>query len=217
MTPPVSEASAAGRVSRHDRTPRIAPLEAPFEPAAQAVLERMNPPGAPSVLALFRVLARHPALVERMAPWAGYLLGRHASVSRRERELVIDRMCARCGAEYEWGVHVAAFAGAVGFDKAQLAAITREDADLAVLAPRERLLVRMVDELHERADIGDALWESLAEHWSEPQLIELILLAGWYRTISGLCNAARVPLEAWQARFADVGAAAPAVQADGRA
>jgi hypothetical protein len=31
-------------------------------------------------------------------------------VSRRHREIVIDRTCARCGCAYEWGVHVALFA-----------------------------------------------------------------------------------------------------------
>ncbi|HEV7760231.1 MAG TPA: hypothetical protein VGO78_14620 [Acidimicrobiales bacterium] len=27
----------------------------------------------------------------------------------RDREIVIDRTCARCGCQYEWGVHVAFF------------------------------------------------------------------------------------------------------------
>ena len=37
---------------------------------------------------------------------AGSLLDR-GSISMRNRELMILRICARCGAEYEWGVHVA--------------------------------------------------------------------------------------------------------------
>jgi hypothetical protein len=115
--------------------------------------------------------------------------------------VVIDRVCARCGAEYEWGVHVAAFAAAAGFTEQQTAAIARTGADLSVLPPRDRLLVQMVDELHESSDVSDALWARLAEQWTAPQLIELLLLAGWYRAISYVCRVTRVPLEDWQARF----------------
>jgi 4-carboxymuconolactone decarboxylase len=37
--------------------------------------------------------------------------------------------------------------------------------------------------------------------WRPPQLIELLMLAGWYHAISYVCNAARVPLESWGARW----------------
>jgi len=183
------------------RVPRIAPLQPPFDPPTQQLLEKMTPPGAPNILALFRVLAINPVLAERSMSWGGYLLGRHATLPLREREVVIDRVCARCGSEYEWGVHVAAFAQAAGFSAQEIDAIARSDADLSPLTPRDRLLVRMVDELHEHCDIADQLWAELARQWTPPQLIELLLLAGWYRAISYLCRVARVPLEDWQARL----------------
>jgi hypothetical protein len=44
---------------------------------------------------------------------AGGLLDR-GSIGLRDRAIVIDRACARCGSEYEWGVHVALFAARVG-------------------------------------------------------------------------------------------------------
>ena len=181
--------------------PRIPPLQPPFDPPTQQRLEKMTPPGAPNILALFRVLAINPVLAERSMSWGGYLLGRQATLPLREREVVIDRVCARCGSEYEWGVHVAAFAQAAGFSEQEIDAIARSDADLSPLPPRDRLLVRMVDELHERCDISEELWAELADQWTSPQLIELLLLAGWYRAISYLCRVARVPLEDWQARL----------------
>lgn len=182
-------------------TPRIPPLQPPYDAELQALLAKMTPRGAPEVLALFRVLAHHPALAERMTGWGGFLLGRKALLSLRDREVVIDRVCARCGAEYEWGVHVAAFAEAAGFSAGQSRAIADPAADLAVLTERDRLLVRMVDELHEGSDVSDALWSDLAAHWTHPQLVELLMLAGWYRAISYVCRAARVPLETWGARL----------------
>ncbi len=180
--------------------PRIVPLAPPFDPPIQDLLARFNPPGAPNVLALFRVLAHHPALAERMKGWAGYLLGGHALLPLRDREVVIDRVCARCGAEYEWGVHVAAFAKAAGFAPAEVAAIAGAG-PATDLPARDQLLLRLVDELHETSNVSDELWPALAAEWTPPQLIELLMLAGWYRAIAYVCNAAQVPLEDWQARF----------------
>ena len=185
----------------HPCAARIEPLAPPYESELETLLKRMTPPGAPSILALFRVLAHNPRLAERATGWGGYLLGPKASLSLRDREVVIDRVCARCGAEYEWGVHVAAFGEAAGFTSAQNAAIADPQGDDAPLTPRDRLLVRMVDELHETSTVSDALWPQLGEFWSAPQLIELLMLAGWYHAISYVCNASRVPLEEWGARW----------------
>ena len=183
------------------RTPRIPPLEAPFPEPIADLLARMNPPGRPEILALFGVLAINPELAERTLGLGRYLLGRKAAVSLRDREVVITRACARCGAEYEWGVHVAAFADAAGFSEVDRRVMASVIEDVELLAPRDRLLVQLVDQLHDRSDIDDALWQSLGEHWSHAQLIELMMIAGWYHAVSYVCNAARVPLEKWAARW----------------
>ncbi len=184
-----------------DTTPRIAPLQPPYDAELQALLTKMTPSGAPEILALFRTLAHHPVLAERMTGWGGFLLGRKALLPLRDREVVIDRVCARCGAEYEWGVHVTAFAEAAGFTPEQTRAIAVGRAEDPSLTERDRLLVRMVDELHEGSDLSEALWSELRREWTEPQMIELLMLAGWYRAISYVCRATRVPLERWGARF----------------
>jgi 4-carboxymuconolactone decarboxylase len=181
--------------------PRIAPLQPPYTPEQDALLKKITPPAAPEVLALFRVLAVNPKLLERMPGWGGYLLGSAASLSLRDREVVINRVCARCGAEYEWGVHVTAFGKAAGFTDADNAAIADPASGGRGLAHRDGLLLRLVDELHDRSTVSDALWQELAARWTEPQLIELLMLAGWYHAISYVCNAARVPLERWAARW----------------
>jgi 4-carboxymuconolactone decarboxylase len=181
--------------------PRIPPLEAPFPEPIADLLNRMNPPGRADILALFRVLAINPELAERTLGLGRYLLGRMAAIGLRDREVVITRACARCGAEYEWGVHVAAFGDAAGFSATDRRVMASVIEDTALLAPRDRLLVSMVDQLHDTSHIDDALWEALGAHWSPPQLIELMMLAGWYHAVSYVCNAARVPLEEWAARW----------------
>ena len=176
---------------------RIAPLEPPYSPPVQAALDRVMPAGVPP-LALFRTLAVNERVFLRVM--AGGLLDR-GTISLREREIVIDRTCARCGAEYEWGVHVAFFAERVALTPEQVAATCRPEPEADVFPARERLLLRLVDALHDEARVSDALWAALREEWTEAQLIELVALAGFYHLIAFVTNAFRVPLEPYGARF----------------
>ncbi|HTG09865.1 MAG TPA: carboxymuconolactone decarboxylase family protein [Candidatus Eisenbacteria bacterium] len=176
---------------------RIAPLESPYSPAVQEALDRIMPPGVPP-LALFRTLAVNERVFLRVM--AGGLLDR-GSISLREREIVIDRTCARCGSEYEWGVHVAFFAERVGLTAAQVAATCAPEPEADAFPERERLLLRLVDALHDRTRVDDALWAALRAHWTDAQLVELIALAGFYHLISFVTNALRIPPEPYGARF----------------
>jgi alkylhydroperoxidase family enzyme len=175
--------------------PRVVPVEPPYSEPVQAALDRIMPEGVPP-LGLFRALARNERVFLRLM--AGGLLDR-GSIGLREREIVIDRACARCGAEYEWGVHVAFFAERVGLTPEQVAAIA--GGDPAAFPPRERLLLRLVDALHDDAQVDDLLWAALRAYFSEEQLVELVALTGSYHLISFLANALRVPLEPYGARF----------------
>ena len=176
---------------------RIAPLESPYSPAVQEALDRIMPPGVPP-LALFRTLAVNERVFLRVM--AGGLLDR-GSIGLREREIVIDRTCARCGSEYEWGVHVAFFAERVGLTAAQVAATCAPEPEAGAFPERERLLLRLVDALHDRTRVDDALWAALRAHWTDAQLVELIALAGFYHLISFVTNALRIPPEPYGARF----------------
>src|SRR6266581_8315621 len=101
--------------------PRIAPLSPPYEPEVAAALAKWMPPGSASEpLKLFRTLYQNPQLSSRMRPLGAGILGSQSSLDSREREILIDRTCARCGCEYEWGIHVAAYGEAVGLDRTQL-------------------------------------------------------------------------------------------------
>ena len=112
----------------------------------------------------------------------------------RVREIVIDRTCARCGCEYEWGVHVAFFAEGVGLTDHQIGSLTHGTAsDPCWTTERERLLIRLVDALHEDGDIGDPLWASLAAEFDDGQLLDLTMLCGWYHAISFTARSAGLP------------------------
>ena len=181
--------------------PRIAPLEPPYDDQTSAMLAKWMPPGSPvEPLALFRTLVVHDELSARMRPLGGGILG-HGRIEPREREIVIHRTCARAGAEYEWGVHAVAYGGPVGLTDEQLAATVTGDAESEVWLEPDRLLIRLADELHDTCTVSAPLWAELAERYSDDQLLELLVIAGWYRLLSGVINAIGITLEPWAARF----------------
>jgi alkylhydroperoxidase family enzyme len=181
----------------------IAALEPPFDADVADLLGRMMPEGVPPI-GLFRVLARNLPMTRALHAWGRYELGPDLSVPLRDREIVIDRVAARCGCEYEWGVHLAWFAGRAGLDGDQVRSLTVGSADDACWTDeRDRLLVRVVDALHDTGDLPDALARALAVHYSPEQVLDLLLLAGWYHAVSYAANVARVPREPGFPRFAD--------------
>ena len=181
--------------------PRIAPLEPPYAQEIAAMLARWMPPNSGAEpLRLFRTLAVHPELAARMRPLGAGILA-HGAVEPRLREVMILRTCALCGAEYEWGVHAVAFAGAVGLSERQLAATANGDAAERAWSLLERAVVRLADELHERSGVSEELFAELARHFSPAQIVELVVTAGWYHAIAYVINTARVQPEPWAARF----------------
>ena len=155
----------------------------------------MMPAGVPPI-ALFRTFVRNPTMAEAMHPWGRHELSRDLSVGLHEREIVIDRTCARCGCEYEWGVHVAFFARRADLDGAQVKSLAHGGPeDPCWASPRDRVLIGLVDELHDTSDVSDALWDRLRDEFDEVQLLDLLLLCGWYHAISFTARAARVALE----------------------
>src|SRR5215471_20691552 len=103
---------------------RILPASAPFEPEIARTLDSVMQ-GRPPLL-LFTTLARNPRVFQRFM--AGGLLDK-GSIGLREREIMIDRTTARCGSEYEWGVHVTFFAAKAELTQDQIRATARSGAD----------------------------------------------------------------------------------------
>ena len=178
-------------------TPRIQPLDPPYPESVRADLAAMMPPGVPP-LRLFRTLAHNPRVLGKVR--ASNLLDR-GSIGRRERELVILRTCARCGSEYEWGVHVAVFARRFGLTDEEIDGTVTASWRDSRFAASDRLLIRLVDELHDGGGVSDASWRELAAEFSDEQLVELVVLVGFYHTISYVTNAFGVDCEEAAARF----------------
>jgi alkylhydroperoxidase family enzyme len=175
---------------------RIAPLDPPYAPGIQEQFDRIMR-GAPP-LVLFRVMAGHSRAWEKFR--AGGLLDR-GPLSLREREIVIDRTCALNACEYEWGVHVTTFAAAAHLTDEQVRATVQGPADAPCWSAAEQAMIAAVDALHMRSTLSDAEYKALSAHCGEDQILEIILLCGFYRMVSYLANGLALPLEEKAARF----------------
>ena len=176
--------------------PRIAPLDPPYEAEIQSQFDRIMR-GAPP-LTLFRVMASSPRAWEKFR--SSSLLDR-GPLTLREREIIIDRTCALNACEYEWGVHVATFALAAGLTEAEIHATVHEGAAAPCWSGAERALIAAVDALHARSTLSDEEFSKLSSHYGDAKIFEIILLCGFYRTVSYLANGLRLPLEEKAARF----------------
>lgn len=169
--------------------PRIAALEPPYAPEVQASFDAIMR-GAPP-LALFRTIAASSRAWKKFR--AGSLLD-PGPLSLREREIIIDRTCALAGCGYEWGVHVAVFAGPAGLSEEEVAA-TAGDGRTASWTAAERALIRTAEALHARATLTDEEFAELAAHYDAEQILEVLMLCGFYRTVAYIANGLALPPE----------------------
>lgn len=175
-------AGAAGR----PRLPPLPPAEWPPEMRdALAALRPAEPrhpfperrDDRPKGLNVLGTLARHPALTRAFHTFNGHVLFA-TTLSERQRELLVLRVAAVRGAEYEWAQH-AVLAADVGLGADEVARVA-EGPDAPGWSALDRALVRAVDELVADARIGDATWAALAAELDEHQLMDVVFTVGAY-------------------------------------
>lgn len=159
-------------------------------PAAPRIAPLPAKPGTPT-LNIFRTLDHNHELFKGFLALGTHLL-RGDALPAREREIVILRTGWRSGSEYEFGQHtvIGRDAGLTDEEIARLA-----DAGPGQWSDGDRALVDLVDELCSDNVVSEPTWQALAARWTEPQLLELLVLTGYYRLVSGLLNSAGVALE----------------------
>ena len=153
---------------------------------------------------LRRALAHHPKLAAAFQGMAHVVLFK-SEVGEREREIAIIRTGALTRSEYEWGMHVSIYGEKCRLSEEQVLELTTaaswRDLQTSVWSGPERLVVRMVDELHHHATVSDETWAALAAHWPREQVIELIFASSFYHMAAFFLNSAAVPLEEGARRF----------------
>jgi len=98
-------------------------------------------------------------------------------------------------------VHAVAFGAPLGLTDEQLAATVNGSAEDPVWSEHDSQLLAAADELFDTATISEELWQKLAARLRDDQLLELVIVTGWYRMLSCIINAAGIEPESWAARF----------------
>ncbi len=171
-------------------------LNIPKPPYEEGVAEQIEKWKAGSRLEtpeIFEAFHIHPSLASRTGALGAGFLG-HNLMSTRDREIVIDRVTGKHGAEHEWSLHATIFGHAVGLSEEQLDSTVTGPAETAELwSPDELGLMEVADELAETANLGDDAWAFLRGRYDDQQIVEFVVLVGWYRTVSSMCNVLRIP------------------------
>jgi len=111
----------------------------------------------------------------------------------RLREIAILRVGWRIGAAYEWGNHYP-LARRVGLTDDEITAV--READPVTLPARERIVVRVVDEVLDQVRVTPATLAEVRDMLGDDRaLLELVMIPACYRAIGTLLLSFGVPLE----------------------
>ncbi|HSV41190.1 MAG TPA: carboxymuconolactone decarboxylase family protein [Nocardioidaceae bacterium] len=138
---------------------------------------------------VFLVLGRTKRLFWGWLLFAGGLMP-GGTLPRRETELVILRVAALTGCDYERSHHER-LGRRVGLTSADLAAVVAGPSD-PHWSDRERTILAAVDELHEKRDLSDATWTALRDELDERRTVEFLLLVGHYEMLATTLMTLRV-------------------------
>ncbi len=180
-------------------SPRIQPKPADTPELEEIFAKALgSPSGKP--LNIFGTLAHHPKLLKRFNVLGGFFLNA-GLLPEREREIVILRVGFNCQSVYEFGQHTV-IGRRVGLTDSEIAALA--NATLAYpWSIDDAALLALADDLCTDDCVSSQTWEALKMRWSEAELLELTMVAGFYRMVSGFLNTTGVQLDdgvpAWPA------------------
>jgi|SRR5271165_951723 len=141
----------------------------------------------------FLVLAHSPAIGASVLRLVLALLS-ESDLDPRLRELIILRVSQRCDGQYAWSQHVA-MARSNGVSDAQVAALERAEAPATLFDERERVAFTFADQVLDTCRASADPFAAARALFSTREVVELLLLIGYFRMIAGLMTTLDVELE----------------------
>ena len=137
-----------------------------------------------------RLMLKHPAIFRCQMEMGTAIF--QGQIPPRERELAVLRIAWLSRAPYEWGEHVD-IGKRYGLEDQEVERVTEGSA-----APgwngHDQAILRGVEELMADQALSDSTYVTLAKTWSEPQLIEYLMMVGQYVATAFIQNSLRVRL-----------------------
>ncbi|MGY9074102.1 MAG: carboxymuconolactone decarboxylase family protein [Acidimicrobiales bacterium] len=169
---------------------RIDPVTEPSEEVTEILSTALTHDG--SVLNLFKVFANHPKLMKRFNLLGGFILNK-GLLPEREREIVILRVGANAVSRYEFGQHTV-IGKRCGMADEEIRALLRP-ADAHAWSEDDSALIAMADDLCADDCVSDNTFDRLRSRWNDAEIIELVMVAGFYRMVSGFLNSMGIELD----------------------
>lgn len=138
-------------------------------------------PDRPKGLHVLGTLAHHPALAQAFHTLTGHVLF-GTTISPRQRELLVLRVAAVRGCEYEWAQHVVLGAEA-GLSGDEIGRV-REGPRASGWSSLDGALLAAVDELLDGAKVLDGTWALLAAELDDQQLLDVVFTVGTYDALA---------------------------------
>ncbi len=164
--------------------------------AAMTPPEPRHPPlpteGRPKGLNVLGTFAHHPALAKAFFAFNGHVI-RGTTLTARQREMLVLRVAAVRGCDYEWAQHVV-IAGDVGLTDDEVDRIATDPASSA-WTDLELALLRSVDELVADGAIAEPTWAALSDELDHQQLLDLVFTVGAYETLAWVMRSVDLRLD----------------------
>lgn len=152
---------------------------AKISPEARDMLGRLPAPAN-----IFNMMAHAETCLKPVMKLGGTLLGK-LELSPKLRELCLLHAVKIAGGDYEWMQHVP-IAKDLGATDAQIAALDKGDDGAACFDPTEQAALVFTREVVRDGKASPAALSALRKHVSDRQVVELILMAGFYVMLARL-------------------------------
>jgi alkylhydroperoxidase family enzyme len=140
---------------------------------------------------IFLALAHAPQVLDQFLSYANAL--RSLELSPKLRELAILAVGHCTSSEYEIAHHQSHGLKA-GISPDQLKAVPNFETS-PLFSREERAVMALAKESTLRVDVSSEIWNEAAEFLSERQLVELVLVIGWYNSGVRIMGALQIELE----------------------
>lgn len=180
--------------------PRIEPIRAELKEPLKSKMAKIFPAELPSPN-LYRTVARNESLfidmIDMRLIGPTGLLNRKTIPSKR-RELLILRTCVIARNDYEFNLHVQTISEQMGLTKAQIEDLKKVQVSDELWSDQERALIHLVDGLVRRIEVEQPVFDEARRHFSEAELVELVLLIGLYTGVAMIVALAKPELDSYR-------------------
>lgn len=141
---------------------------------------------------LARTLAHNARLLERFNVYGGYFQ-RYPTLPTRVRELAIIATAVASDCTYEAVQHSRIARRSQLLSETDLDVLMRRSHEFA--DPLDLAVAAAADEICRENRVSDGTWAELEATFTVPQLIEMLMLVGFYRGLAGYINTVGLPVD----------------------